>query len=203
MKDEKTIETYNKIAAQYSSAHFDHFWIDEFDFFSHIVPGKKVIDIGCGAGRDAFVFVENNFDYLGIDASEGMVGVASNRVMSGEFRVMDFYHLDFPPETFDGFWAAASLLHIPKIKIAEVLKSIYPILKKGGAGFISVKEKKDFNEGFVKENKYGGSARYFAFYTQGEFKIFLENAGFEVVKISTHPETDPQKTNWLCYFVKK
>ncbi len=69
---QKTAETYDKISSSYSTGHFAHFWIKEFDFYKSITNGKKVIDLGCGAGRDAAVFVENGFDYMGIDASEGI-----------------------------------------------------------------------------------------------------------------------------------
>ena len=59
---QKTAETYDKIASGYSTGHFAHFWIEEFDFYKSIINGEKVVDLGCGAGRDAAVFVENGFD---------------------------------------------------------------------------------------------------------------------------------------------
>lgn len=198
----KTAETYNKIAYGYSTGHFAHFWIEEFDFYKSIINGKKVIDLGCGAGRDAAVFVENDFDYTGIDASEGMLKVASERVPKGKFQKMDFSKTIFKDGEFDGFWAAASFLHIPKNDVSGVLQEAKRITKNGGVGFISVKEKNGMDEGMIDENKYGGISRYFSFYTQDEFKKLLEQNGFSVVKMSTHTEDDERKTNWLCYFVK-
>ncbi len=199
---QKTAETYNKIASSYSTGHFAHFWIDEFDFYKSIIIGKKVVDLGCGTGRDASVFLENGFDYTGIDASEGMLKVASERVSKGKFQKMDFSKTIFQDGEFDGFWAAACFLHIPKSDIAGVLQEAKRITKDGGVGFISVKEKNGTDEGMVEENKYGGISRYFSFYTQDEFKNLLEQNGFSVVKMSTHSEDDGQKPNWLCYFVK-
>ena len=55
----------------------------------HFAP-KSVIDIGCGAGRDAAVFVERGYDYIGVDLSEGMLKVAAERAPTGTFRQMDF-----------------------------------------------------------------------------------------------------------------
>lgn len=55
---QKIKETYDKIASDYSAGHFAHFWIEEFDFYKSIINGKKVIDLGCGAGRDAAVFAK-------------------------------------------------------------------------------------------------------------------------------------------------
>ncbi len=199
---QRTTETYDKIASGYSAGHFAHFWIEEFDFYKSIIHGKKVIDLGCGAGRDATVFVENGFDYTGIDASEGMLKVARGRVPKGRFQTMDFSKTIFHDGEFDGFWAAASFLHIPKKDVPEVLQEAKRITKNGGVGFISVKERNGMDEGMIDENKYGGISRYFSFYTQDEFKNLLEQNGFSVVKMSTHIEDDERKTNWLCYFVK-
>jgi len=198
----KTTETYDKIASSFSNSHFEHFWIKEFEFFRKNITGKKIIDLGCGAGRDAAVFVENNFDYTGIDTSEGMLKVASERVPKGNFRQMDFSKTNFPDNTFDGFWAAASFLHIPKNDVVGVLRETKRITKNGGIGFISIKEKTEMDEGMINEKKFGGISRYFAFYTQQEFKDKLEKNDFSVMKISTHMENDDRKTNWLCYFVK-
>ena len=199
---QKTKETYDKIASDYSTGHFAHFWIEEFDFYKSMINGKKVIDLGCGAGRDAAVFVENGFDYTGIDASEGMLKVASERVPKGKFKQMDFSKTLFQYREFDGFWAAASFLHIPKKDIAGVLQEARRVTKNGGAGFISIKEKNGIDEGMIDENKYDGISRYFSFYTQDEFRDLLEQNSFSVVKITTHTENDERKTNWLCYFVK-
>lgn len=199
---QKTTETYNKIARGYSTSHFDHFWIEEFDFYKSIINGKKIIDLDCGAGRDATVFTENGFDYTGIDASEGMLRVASERVPKGKFQQMDFSKTIFKDGEFDGFWAAASFLHIPKKDVTGVLQEAKRITKKEGIGFISVKEKTEKDEGMIEENKYGGIGRYFSFYTQDEFKKLLEQNGFSVIKMSIHTENDERKTNWLCYFVQ-
>ncbi|MEK7200682.1 MAG: methyltransferase domain-containing protein [Patescibacteria group bacterium] len=200
---EKTIDTYNKIAPKYSKGHFAHFWIDEFEIYKNLIDGNKVLDIGCGAGRDASVFINNNFDYTGIDASEGMLKVASERVPKGIFKQMDFYSLDFLDGTFDGFWATASFLHIPKEDVGKVINETKRVVKSGGVGFISIKEKTDKDEGLIEEDKYGGIARYFAFYNQEEFKKILEDNGLEVIRVTSRIEDDEIKTKWLCYFVKK
>jgi ubiquinone/menaquinone biosynthesis C-methylase UbiE len=199
---EKTKETYDKIALNFSTTNFDPFWIDEFDIYKNLIDGKKVLDIGCGAGRDAAIFVEDNFEYTGIDASSGMLKVAAELVPTAVFKQMDFYTLEFSENSFDGFWAAASFLHVPKKDVRAVLQEAKRVLKPGGVGFISIREKVDIDEGMVEQEKYGGVSRYFAFYTQEEFKHILEDNGFEVVKMTTHREEDG-KINWLSFFVKK
>ena len=68
---------------------------------------------------------------------------------------MDFYKLNFPSGSFDGFWASASLLHIPKNKIHQVLSDIKNIIKPNGIGFISLKQKTHLGAGLITEDKYG------------------------------------------------
>ena len=199
---QKTVETYDKIASGYSETHFTHFWIEEFEFFQSIIDGKKVVDLGCGAGRDASVFVKNGFNYTGIDASEEMIKIASERVPKGKFQKMDFSRTIFQDREFDGFWASASFLHIPKKDISGILQEAKRIIKNGGIGFISLKEKNGMDEGIIEEDKYGGISRYFSFYIRDEFKKLLEQNGFSVIKMSEHMEDDELKTNWLCYFLQ-
>lgn len=196
-----TIKTYNKIAQSYNSTHLDpSFWKSEFKLFKNLIPGNKIIDLGCGAGRDATLFLENNFDYTGLDASSEMLKEARKRSPTGKFVLGDFHQLNFPDESFDGFWAAASLLHAPKKDIEDVLNGIRHILKPGGVGFISLKETRNIDEGVIKEDKYGGIKRYFSFYTSKELADILKKTGFVVIKNLIHKEGE---TNWLCYFVKK
>ena len=198
---EQTINTYNKIAPKFSESHYIHFWVEEFKKYKDLIKGKKVLDIGCGAGRDAVVFVENGFNYTGIDASERMLKVAQERVPQGTFKVMDFYHLEFPDNTFDGFWAAASFLHVPKSDVSTLIQEARRVIKQNGVGFISIKKKTIKEEGLIEENKYGGIARYFSFYDKEEFKKILVDCKFNVLEVTEHLEDDG--TEWLCYFVKK
>src|SRR3989344_4968710 len=152
-------KTYDKIASGYNTTHFESIWIEEFEFFKSIIEGKKVIDLGCGAGSSAVDFTENGFDYTGIDASYGMLKVARGRVLEGKFQKMDFSKTSFRDGEFDGFWAAASFLHIPKKDIGNVLQEAKRITKNAGIGFISVKAKTNLEEGLINENRYGGISR--------------------------------------------
>ena len=201
-----TIATYNRIASQYDKSHHGpKFWLKEFKIFQRLIKGKKIIDVGCGAGRDAVLFVKNKFNYTGIDAAKGMLKIAKSRVRKGRFLLLDFYKLDsLRGQSFDGFWAAASLLHVPKKNVGKVLANIKALMNRNGIGFISVKKRGQagLNEGVLKKQKYGGIQRYFSFYTNREFKKILEGSGYKIIKAVVKRERDREDTKWLCYFVK-
>jgi len=199
----KTTEAYDKIAEEYSTRNHDLVFIKEYNYFKTLLSGSKIIDLGCGAGRDGEYFVKDGYDYLGIDSSLEMIKIAKERVLNGEFKIMDLRSLDLPQESFDGFWASASLLHFKKSEAPELLESFYNLLKKDGIGFVSVKEKTTMDEGFIKEDKAGGIERYFSFYTEDKMINYLEQAGFKIIKSSHTIEDDKHSTKWLCFFVKK
>jgi len=197
----KTISTYDQIAEKFSKSHWDSFWPKEMTEFIKLVPGNKILEIGCGAGRDAVFLNEFGMKVTGIDASAGMLAEARKRLPTNDFRQMDFRRLDFPNQTFDGFWSAASLLHLPKNEISGVLLEMKRILKPKGIGFISLKEKTNLDEGLIKEKSNDNLGRYFAFYTTEEFSNLLKQAGFNVIKSRKKLETDEKHTVWLTFLV--
>jgi ubiquinone/menaquinone biosynthesis C-methylase UbiE len=204
MADKSTIDAYNKIAEEFHSRNSVTLYGKEYGIYKELIgKGNKILEIGCGTGRDAEELIKLGFYYTGIDASEGMLKIAQEKVKEAKFILGDFYKLDFPSESFDGFWAAASFLHVPKVEIDKVLGEAYRILKQEGIGFISLKQKTVMDEGVIKETKAGGIERYFAFYEKGEFENILERNKFEVVDITTVQENDKDITTWLCYFVRK
>ena len=170
----ETLETYKKIAPLWNWKYLNmNFWRSEFEKFQRFLPKKKIIDIGCGSGRDATLFVPAGYEYTGIDLSDGMLTVAKKLVPEATFLNMNMYSLNFPDRCFDGFWATTSLLHIPKKNIGIVLREIKRVIRAGGVGFIAMKDGK--GEGMV-------DGRFFALYTLEEFRDILEKENFTVVE---------------------
>lgn len=117
----KTIQTYEETAEGYYKTHFDINEIKNItDFFIQNLKGAKILDIGCGPGRDAKYFYEHDLKVIGIDLTSNFVKMASKNVPNAKFIQMDMRKLDFPENTFDGIWACASFPHIPK-KEAKIL----------------------------------------------------------------------------------
>lgn len=200
-EEQKTLESYKKIAAARGKTHADpEFWRAEFEKFRRLLPSGTVVDIGCGSGRDALLLADE-YDYIGIDASNEMLSGARDLVPAADFRTMGMYSLDFSSRSVDGFWAAASLLHIPKRNAGTVLHEIRRVTKLGGIGFIAMKE--GVGERMVR-GPFEGDDRFYAFYEQPEFAAVLEENGFKVLGSSRDlREYNPPMnlTVWLLYFV--
>lgn len=98
------------------------------------VRGKRLLDLGCGAGENSVYFAQRGAQCVAADYSPGMVDVAlklaaANRV-SVEGRVVDAMAIDLPDNSFDIVYASNLLHHIPNPTL--VLNEMQRILKPGG-----------------------------------------------------------------------
>ncbi len=169
----KTILSYNK-HSKYHANRFsgltDVLRRSEFKHFIELLPGKKILDLGCGSGDHSLFFKEQGLEVSAVDISEGMVVLAREKGVDAE--VMDIEDLSFFPETFDGIWSVTSLLHIPKAILPKVIKDLHRILKPGGILYVCVKEGE--GEQMVFDNADGTTERFFSFWQLEELRaLFL------------------------------
>lgn len=134
----ETIRFYDENAAEY----FDQ--TSELDvsslrrrFLEKLPDGARILDAGCGSGRDARAFLDAGYEVVAIDASRGMAEQARKR-LGVEVEVMRFEEMSFREE-FDGIWACASLLHVPSEDLPDVLERMRRALKPGGTLYLSFK----------------------------------------------------------------
>jgi 2-polyprenyl-3-methyl-5-hydroxy-6-metoxy-1,4-benzoquinol methylase len=196
--EEITLQTYNKLAKSWASGHLNpDYWREELTELSKQLPKGKILEVGCGGGRDAKELLKLGYEYTGTDLSVALLKEARAANPSATFIQASLYDLDFP-EQFDGFWCAAVLLHIPKHRIHEALQAIKRNVKKDGVGFIAIKE--GTFEGVETGHEYDGDGRFFAYWQNDEFKAALAANGFKVVKEARKPLS--KLTTWLVYFVR-
>lgn len=194
----KTIQSYEVIANDYSKSHSDILEVKGLaDFFIQNLKGKSVLDVGCGPGRDAKYFSEKGSDVVGIDLTPNFIKIASENVSSAKFLLMDMCRLDFPNDFFDGVWCCASFLHIPKIDAKSALLGFKRVLKPSGLIYVSVKG--GYDEGVVKSTIYSDCERFFAFYSEQEIVSLFKDCGFDILSVSI----DRKKDEWINVFAIK
>jgi 2-polyprenyl-3-methyl-5-hydroxy-6-metoxy-1,4-benzoquinol methylase len=148
-------------------------------FLPHVRPGGRILDLGCGSGRDLKAFIERGFDASGIDASPALVKLATD--YSGvRCAPMRLEELRSEAE-FDAVWACASLLHIRKKKLVAVLRRVRRSLVPGGLMFASVR----IGDGEATEP----DGRYFAYYSLAEFGDLCHKAGFRIEDLWTSDDS--------------
>ncbi|MCB1112947.1 MAG: class I SAM-dependent methyltransferase, partial [Chlamydiia bacterium] len=101
-------------------------------FLSYLAPKSKILDLGCGPGRDSKFFVDKGYEVIGVDISPQMIALARNSVPQANFLVSDIESLKLNDESIDAIWASASLLHVSKKAMSGVLENLYRTLKPEG-----------------------------------------------------------------------
>jgi len=199
-QEQQTIDAYDQNTIAWAgSRNTKVVWGNEKKKFYKYLPKGKIIEVGSGGGRDAKELIAHGYDYTGTDVSKELLEEAKKNNPEATFLLQSVYELDFPDETFDGFWASAVLLHIPKDRIDEALSSIYRILKPGAIGFISLK--KGEGERFVEGDHVGIQyKRFFSFFELDEFSKMLKRNSFEILESYVF---DHSNKKWLAFFVKK
>ena len=197
-EEQETIQSYDKYGKQWAASHLDFdFWAPELRGFKKYLPEGRVLEIGSGGGRDARELIKAGYEYTGTDISKGLLEAAKKYNLGAKFLLKSVYDLDFPKDYFDGFWACAVLLHIPKSRIDKALRQLYRITKPRGVGFISVKKGK--GEKITIEPPPDGK-RFFAYYSLKEFETILLKNNFKILFSKERKKTE--KTTWLIYFVR-
>lgn len=106
-------------------------------FLEYVPQGGKILDVGCGSGRDALYFKNSGFVVDAFDYSESLVKLAKEKT-GLDIQHKSFYDLDSVNE-YDGIWACASLLHCERSRLIEVMQKIVDALKTNGICYVSFK----------------------------------------------------------------
>jgi SAM-dependent methyltransferase len=157
----------------------------------HLGPApQRILDLGCGPGRDLRAFRELGHEPVGLDGSARFVEMA--RVHGGcEVLHQDFLALDLPAASFDGVFANASLFHVPSRELPRVLGELRDALRPGGVLFSS-------NPHGRNQEGWNGS-RYGTYLDLETWRGFVTGAGFIELEHYYRPPGRPRAQQpWLA-----
>lgn len=184
-----TLGYYGANALRYAAATAEIDTSERIAQFTALLPaGGRVLDAGCGGGRDLLQFHSKGLSAVGLDLSPELAEIARSR--SGcEVFVGD---LQSPPPLgfFDGVWAMASLLHIDRSRIDSTLSALASMLTPNGVFFSSVKR----GMGDVSDD----TGRWFTLYGETQWANHLRDAGFDVIEITGEPPTTDSSTGTVA-----
>jgi SAM-dependent methyltransferase len=160
----KTIEYYDENATIFADGTFKADMTEIYAFFQkYCKQGSKILDFGCGSGRDSKYFIETGYQVDAIDGSKELCKIASNYT-GLTVKHMYFNELNLE-EKYDGIWACSSILHIPNNELTDILKRISRALKLGGYLYTS------FKYGDFSGERNG---RYFSDFTENTFRNLID-----------------------------
>ena len=134
----KTIDYYNKNAEEFTASTFEVDMESLYrPFLAELPGGTRILDVGCGSGRDTLAFKNKGYHVDAIEYSEELVKKAT-RLTSIPIKLQSFYEID-ADEAYGGIWACASLLHCERNRLPEVLEKMPRALRPKGVIYMSFK----------------------------------------------------------------
>ena len=106
-------------------------------FLKYIPHGSKILDFGCGSGRDSKAFIGMGYQVEAVDGSEELCRLASE-LLGMKVKCMDFKELNKLSE-YNAIWACASLLHVPSRELPQLLGKMKDSINENGVMYISFK----------------------------------------------------------------
>ncbi len=178
-----TVESYQLDAEAYADATRE---LPEavgaaMDAFAAALPdGARVLEVGSGAGRDADELEGRGLQVRRTDITPAFVRLLKEQ--GHEADVLDPLHDDLsdPAGPYDGVWASASLLHVRREDLPQVLANLAGVTRAGGVLFLALKEGDGAR--FSRHGNVGGP-RHFTFWREEPLTDVLSGAGWRVESV--------------------
>jgi len=192
-----TLSHYEENAESFWNGTKDHDVSQNYDAFLDALPAKsdlKLLDFGCGPGRDLAYFKSVGHIPVGLDGSARFWQMAQKN-SDCEVLHQNFLELNLGSNRFDGIFANASLFHVPQQELLRVLKELSQALKPEGILFSSN----------PRGNSEGWSGKRFGNYIElDEYERLLNLANFQVLHHYYRPKNEPpERQPWLAVVSKK
>ena len=191
-----SIQFYEDNAEDFFRRSVDADMAEGWAAFSALVkPGGHVLDAGCGSGRDTLALAGQGFRITPIEASPKLAALASAHT-GLPVEVMTFEQIAWR-DAFDGIWACASLLHVPRTDLPGVIRRLRDALVPGGVWWMS------FKYG-TQERKVAG--RHFTDLEEAGARVLIDEVGgltLLSMEVTGDARPDRASERWLSLVCRK
>lgn len=193
----QTRDYYERNAQEYSAATVKAQMSTAYQLFLGGLPkNARILDAGCGSGRDSAAFLRQGYDVSAFDASAGLCRLSSELtgVSTRQLRFQEFDEI----ETYDGVWACASLLHVPRVELPDCISRLIRALKPGGLMYMSFKH--------GSGERVAPDGRFFTDLTSGDLLSLLDElggTGTEKLWETAGTDVYGDPTRWVNALIRK
>jgi len=199
-----TLKTYDLIAKDYAKNGLNAApKLEEAIFIKLLTPGQRILDIGCGFGRNLKTFLKYGLDVYGFDGSKELLKIAKIQAPNAKLKLLDLRdRLPYQANFFDAIWARNSLHHLEPKDLNQALAELKRILRPNGIIFIEWKEGKGAT--ITKEEKAFGKERFYNLLSKEEVENLVKDAGFEITNSYMYNSGKNEEfPNFVVIFAKK
>lgn len=164
-------------------------------FAAELQPGDRILDAGCGSGRDALGFSRLGFRVTAMEASPKLAALA-RRHAGLPVEVLTFDQVSWR-EAFEGVWACASLLHVPRAQLAGAVRRLCNALVPGGLLWMSFK--------YGTQERHVAGRDFTDLDEAGADAVLAEVGGLELIwtKVSGDVRPGREAERWLSLLCRK
>lgn len=191
----KTLDYYNKNADNFVANTIYVDFKSTQDRFLNKLQGKRILDFGCGSGRDTKYFLKKGYEVDAVDGSEELCKAAS-RYTGIPIRQMFFQELG-EQNSYDGIWACSSILHLSKDELRIVFPKMLDALCSNGIIYTS------FKYGEFEGERNGRFFTDFTIETFSEFISDIDNIKMEEDWITGDVRPGRGEEKWLNLILRK
>ncbi|MBS3159771.1 class I SAM-dependent methyltransferase [Candidatus Woesearchaeota archaeon] len=188
----RSLDIYKKYVDVYKKYNENKILQFSLNYFISLLPkNSKILDAGCGTGRDSLYFLEENFNVLAVDISKQMLEEAKNRGL--KTINIDLVNEELN-EKFNGIWCMSLISELTESEAKKLIANFYKILENNGILYLSLK----YGSGKLKykDRRYNNITRNFVFYN--EKTIFNLLYKFKIIKTIISLDKE-----WIEVFAKK
>ncbi|HSQ50112.1 MAG TPA: class I SAM-dependent methyltransferase [Nitrospiraceae bacterium] len=168
------------------------------EWLQYLPAGTRLLDLGCGGGRDAGDLDLRGYRVVGVDRTSALLSAGRRRYRSLPLVRADLRQLPFHAISFDGLWAAASLMHLPKPEARRILADLCKLVRPGGLFAATVTygmKSRLVTDGWVP-------GRYFARWKKDELARAVRRAGWTILELKVVANRE-RKGRWLNLLAQK
>lgn len=191
----ETLDYYSENAKYFSEGTKDIDFIEiQERFLQYLKSGSRILDFGCGSGRDTRYFLSKGYQVDAVDGCAELCTIASE--FTGQPVMQMLFHELSSTDTYDGIWACSSLLHVPYKELAGIFNKVASALKDKGIFYSS-----------FKYGEYEGirKGRHFTDMTEAKLIELLHGANlFEIKELWITKDVRPDREEeWLNVIMMK